>query len=263
MSQFQFGSVNLTDWVERVSVREEYEAVSLGRGVQGLGGILGSNQPVFWRIRAEGYAFGDTVAELRTRLSNLRQRGVQDLKWQSDRSTRAFLSDFRVDDWQGGILLMPNVVMEFVALPFAYGDELSVPVNYPNQAEQLVWTNNIAIQGEYETGLKLRYAFTLNSNATFEFRFYWGASVTNFRILKWSEFLMAGAHELLIDAETGFAGVIKPNLPSVFQALKGLSKGRLPVWNPQQGALFVGLWVNPLPNGGTFELTYRPKYKWL
>lgn len=263
MSQFVFGNVDLTDWIERVSIREEYETVSLGRGVQALGGRLGSNQPAFWRIRAEGYAFGNTVAELRTRLSQLRRRGVQPLRWQPDRYTPAMLIDFRVDEWHGGILLMPNVALEFLAVPFAYGDELTLPMNYPTASEQLRWTTNLALEGDYETGLVLRYGFTLSSATTFEFRFYWGASTTEFRVLKWTEPLTAGAHELVIDAERGFAGVLKPNSGGVYVPLRGLSAGRLPEWSPAWGALHAGLWLRPLPASGNFTLSYRPKYKWL
>lgn len=263
MSRFEFGGVDLTDWIERVSVREEYETVSLTRGVQALGGVLGENQPAFWRIRAEGYAFGDTVAELRARLAQLRRRGVQNLRWQTDRYTRAVLTEFRVDDWQGGVLLMPNVTLEFLALPFAYGEEVSLALDYPTAAQQLVWTNNLTIGGEYETGLVIDYSFTLSASATFEFRFYWGQSVWQFRSLRWQQFLQAGAHRLLIDGEQGFAGVITPSSGSYFEFLRGLSGGRLPFWDPQSGLLQAGLWLNPLPASGTIDLRYRPKYQWL
>lgn len=263
MSQFVFGGTDLTDWIEHVSIREEYEAVTLTRGVQALGGLLGDNQPTFWRIRAEGYAFGDTVPELRARLASLRQRGVQNLRWQSDRYTRALLTDFRVDEWQGGILLMPNVQLEFIALPFAYGAEQSLAINYPTQSDQLVWTTDLLVLGEYETGLILDYTFTLNATTNLDVRFYWGASVINFRVLRWTTDLIAGTYQWTIDAEIGFVGLITPTSGGAYIPPKGLYPGRLPVWNPAHGLLQVGLRINPLPASGSFSLRYRPKHKWL
>lgn len=262
MSQFWFGSVDLTDWIERVSIREEYEVVALTRGVQALGGMLGSNQVSFWRIRAEGYAFGDTVAEMRTRLANLRRRGIQDLRWQSDRYTRALLTDFRVDDWQGGALLMPNVQLEFIALPFAYGDEESLEINYPTSSA-LTWSGAFALEGDYETGLKIDYTFTLSSAGEFQFEFYWGVSVTEFRRLTWAQSLGAGVHQLVIDGETGFTGVITPSSSPYYERLKGLSQGRMPQWNPEHGGLYIGLKISPLPASGNLVVSYRPKYRWL
>jgi hypothetical protein len=90
---FRFGDADLTPWVSRVSVQEEYEAVVLERwGAPGL--IVGAHQARGWRITAQGYAFGESLSELRQVLGLAKRLGVQRLQFDESRAVPAYLERF-------------------------------------------------------------------------------------------------------------------------------------------------------------------------
>lgn len=151
---FRFGAADLTPWVSRVSVQEEYEAVVLERwGAPGL--VVGEHQARGWRITAQGYAFGESLSELRQALGLAKRLGVQRLQFDESRVVPAYLERFVVSDWDGG-LLMPNVRMEFVGVGYAEDAEAQALVwNGASGTADYVRNGEVVNRGDYEAPLRV------------------------------------------------------------------------------------------------------------
>lgn len=151
---FRFGESDLTPWVSRVSVQEEYEAVVLERwGAPGL--VVGEHQARGWRITAQGYAFGESLSELRQVLGLAKRLGVQRLQFDESRVVPAYLERFVVSDWDGG-LLMPNVRMEFVGVGYAEDAEAQALVwSGASGTADYVRNGEVVNRGDYEAPLRV------------------------------------------------------------------------------------------------------------
>jgi len=156
---FRFGDADLTPWVSRVSVQEEYEAVVLERwGAPGL--MVGAHQARGWRITAQGYAFGESLSELRQVLGLAKRLGVQRLQFDESRVVPAYLERFAVSEWDGG-LLMPNVRLEFVGVGYAE-DAMAQALVFSGASGTTNYARNgeVRNRGDYEAALRVELDLT-------------------------------------------------------------------------------------------------------
>jgi len=156
---FRFGDADLTPWVSRVSVQEEYEAVVLERwGAPGL--MVGAHQARGWRITAQGYAFGESLSELRQVLGLAKRLGVQRLQFDEWRVVPAYLERFAVSEWDGG-LLMPNVRLEFVGVGYAE-DAMPQTLLFSGASGTTNYARNgeVRNRGDYEAALRVELDLT-------------------------------------------------------------------------------------------------------
>ena len=153
-----FGNADLTPWVSRVDIQEEYDATKL-EPFNDIGLLVGHHQPREWRINAQGYAFGDDVNQLRAVLTLAKQQGVQPLRFAPDRVIPAYLERFQVSEWDGA-LLIPNVRLHFIGIGYAT-DTTPQQVDWDGASNTTYYARSTVMTnaGQYEA--PLRFSITL------------------------------------------------------------------------------------------------------
>ena len=147
-------------------MQEEYEAVVLERwGAPGL--MVGDHQARGWRITAQGYAFGESLGELRQVLKLAKQLGVRRLQFDESRAVPAYLERFIVNEWDGG-LLMPNVRLEFVGLGYAE-DAVPQELVFSGESETANYFRNgeVVNRGDYDAPLRAELDLTYPADDNF------------------------------------------------------------------------------------------------
>jgi hypothetical protein len=155
---FVFGSADLTGWVSRVSIQDEYDAVRIEPFGE-IGVLVAQHQPRVWRITTQGFAFGDSIEQLRAVLQLAKKWGIQMLRFTPERAIPAYLERFQIAEWDGA-LLIPNVRMDFVGLGYAV-DTTPSRVDWEGAANisNYYRTTNMTNAGQYDA--PLRFTITL------------------------------------------------------------------------------------------------------